>query len=172
RTRPARSLIDEASWSVHPRRARALILAGVQQRMARPAELQNVLAHRGRVKHRSLVLESILDAQGGVQSLPEGDFGRVCRRYRLPPPTRQRVLQREDGHYFLDLDWVEYGTACEIHGIPHLAVLQWDSDLLRANEIVIRGPRLLAFSSYAVRHESERVADQTARLLRRGGWSG
>lgn len=35
--------------------------------MARPAELQDVLAHRGRVKHRSLVLESILDAQGGVQ---------------------------------------------------------------------------------------------------------
>lgn len=82
------------------------------------------------------------------------------------------MLRRDDGHCFLDLDWEEYGAACEIHGIPHLAVLQWDSDLLRANEIVITGPRLLAFSSYAVRHESERVADQTARLLRRGGWSG
>lgn len=172
RTRAARSLVDEASWSTNPRRARAVILAGVQQRLARPADLLAVLAARGPIRYRALIMESVLDATGGIQSLPERDYGLLCRRNHMPLPTRQRVLQREDGHYFLDLDWEQYGTACEIHGIPHLAVLQWDSDLLRANEIVIRGPRLLIFSSYAVRHESERVASQTARLLRRGGWSG
>jgi hypothetical protein len=49
-------------------------------------------------------------------------------------------------------------------------VTQWDSDLDRANEIVIGGPRLLIFSSYAVRHEQPRVGDQLMRMLCRGGW--
>lgn len=61
-------------------------------------------------------------------------------------------------------------TTCEIHGIPHMLVPQWDADLLRTNEISITGPRQLVFSSYAIRHEQGVVADQLERMLRRGGW--
>lgn len=42
---------------------------------------------------------------------------------------------------YLDVEWPEYGAGCEIHGIPHMRVLNWDADLLRANEIAIAGPR-------------------------------
>jgi hypothetical protein len=89
RTRPARSLLDEASWSDAERRARALILAGVQQRIVRPRDLRESLFRRGACRHRGLIVESILDAVGGIQSLPELDFELIRRRRRLPPPARQ-----------------------------------------------------------------------------------
>ena len=172
RTRPARSLLDEATWSDARRRARALILAGVQQRIVRPRDLRESLIRRGACRHRGLIVESILDAVGGIQSLPELDFEMIRRRCRLPPPARQAVRRRKDGKCYLDVEWPDSDTACEIHGVPHIQVLQWEADLERANEITIGGPRLLIFSSYAVRHQQERVGSQLVRMLSRGGWRG
>lgn len=170
RTRLARSLVDAASEATYERRARAIILASVQQGLVRPANLETALDRRGNCARRDLVAESILDAEGGAHSLPERDFDLIRRRLKLPPPTRQSVRRRRDGRYYLDAEWERYGTACEIHGIPHMLVRNWDADLERANEILIAGPRLLIFSSYAIRHLSERVGDQLLRALRRGGY--
>lgn len=172
RTRSERSVVDEASWSDNPRRARLLVLAGVQQRLARPAGLHDALGRRGPCRHRALIRASTLDAAGGIESLPERDFADIVARYHLPWPTRQQPVRRTDGRYFLDVGWEAFDAGCEIHGIPHLEVLRWDADLRRANEIVVSGPRLLVFSSYAIRHEQRDVADQVRALLRRGGWSG
>jgi hypothetical protein len=151
RTRPKRSLVDAASWSPWSaeRRARAIILAGVQQRLVRPGDLRDALTRRGPCRHRALIVESILDARGGIQSIPELDFEMIRRRHGVPEPTRQSIRRRKDGKCYLDAEWLDYDTACEIHGIPHIRVAQWESDLERANEIVIAGPRLLIFSSYA-----------------------
>lgn len=171
RTRFARSLVDFASWQRRERRARAIVLAGVQQGRTCTRDLRDSLTRRGPCGHRAVIVESILDAAGGVQSLPERDFDELRIRRGLPTPSRQAILRRVDGKYYLDADWDEYDTACEIHGVPHMRVQQWDADLMRSNEVNILGPRLLAFSSYAVRHAQEAVADQLERMLRRGGWS-
>jgi len=53
-----------------------------------------------------------------------------------------------------------------------MQIVQWESDLSRINEITIDGPRVLVFSSYAVRRLRPRVGDQLVRMLRRGGWRG
>ncbi len=174
RTRPQRSLVDAASWCPWhlERRARAIVVAGVQQRIVRTRDLRDALSRRGPCRHRALIVESILDAHGGIQSLPERDFELIRRGRGLPEPSRQSVLRRTDGKYYLDIEWRKYETGCEIHGIPHLAVVQWDADLERANEIAIAGPRLLVFSSYAIRRQPDRVGDQLTRMLRRGGWRG
>ncbi|UYM05211.1 hypothetical protein [Solicola gregarius] len=171
RTRVARSLVDFAAWQDNRRRARAIVLSGVQQRLTNTHNLRDALSRRGPCRHRALIVQSILDAAGGIQSLPERDFDLIRIDRGLPPPTRQAVARRNDGKYYLDVEWLEYDTACEIHGIPHLRVPQWDADLLRANEITIVGPRLIMFSSYAVRHEQTIVGDQLERMLGRGGWS-
>jgi hypothetical protein len=47
----------------------------------------------------------------------------------------------------------------------------WDDDLLRLNEISIVGG-VLVFSSYAIRHRSDQVAEQLVRMFRSRGWSG
>ncbi|UYM05451.1 hypothetical protein [Solicola gregarius] len=174
RHRPARAAIDEASWTPASmqKRARAVILAVGQQRMATPRHFREALQRRGQCRHRALIVESVLDVAGGIQSLPERDFDMLRAGLHLPEPSRQTKVQRDDGRYYLDVEWRTYDTACEIHGLPHLQVVQWESDLARINEITIVGPRVLVFSSFAVRHLSDRVGDQLVRMLRRGGWRG
>lgn len=172
RTRPARSLVDIASWTPHPRFARAVIISGLQQGTVDPRQIRDALSRRGPCRHRSLIVESVLDADGGVQSLPERDFGDLWTMLGLPPLSRQRRVRGELGHYYLDVRCDALDLAIEIHGLPHHAVERWDADLRRANEIVIEGERLLAFSSYAIRHEREAVADQLIRAARSNGWTG
>lgn len=137
RTRPARSAVDEASWSESERWSRVIVLASVQQRITRPRDLHAVLARRGSPRHRAL----IHDADGGIHSLPERDFDVIRRRFHVPEPSRQAVLRRTDGRYYLDVEWRRYGSSCEIHGIPHSWVPQWDADVDRTNEIMLAGPR-------------------------------
>lgn len=163
RTRPARSVIDAASWERSPKRAREIVLAAAQQGIVAPRTLREALVRRGACRHRGLIVESCLDAAGGIQSLPERDFGQLCRELHLPQPDRQVVLQRADGRYYLDAWWAAFNLAVEVHGIPHIQVEQWDGDLLRLNEVVIDGRRTLVFSSYAIRRHRDVVKDQLRR---------
>ena len=172
RTRLSRSLLDAASERVPMGRARSILIAGAQQRLTTATRLAESLQRRGRCRNRAVIRETIADIRGGVESLPEREYDAICGRAGLPSPSTQRVQFRSDGRAYLDRSWDAFGVAVEIHGIPHLGVRRWDADLVRQNEIVIEGPRLLVFTSYAVRHEEHLVADQTRRLLRRGGWSG
>ena len=171
RTRPERSLVDAASWAVSDAQARLITIAGIQQGMATTRMLRESLTRRGRCKRRSIIVESILDAAGGIQSLPERDFREICRTLRLPTPSQQRPMRGKDGRYYLDVEWTEFHVSVEIHGMPHMAVRQWDADLERANEIVIGDKRLLIFSSFGVRHRSDRVGDQMVRMLVAAGWT-
>jgi hypothetical protein len=164
RTRPARSLVDLASWCGNDRYARAAIIAGVQQGLINTRQIREALTRRGRCRRRALIVESILDAAGGIQSLPERDFDDICREIDLPPRTRQRPVQGRNGRYYLDAYIEQLSLSIEIHGIPHMAVVRWSDDLIRANEITIRGDRLLIFSSYAIRHERPTVINQLSRM--------
>lgn len=172
RTRLPRSIVDAASQRVPERRSRVLVLAAVQQRLTRPAELWDTLSRRGRCRNRAIIAEAILDASGGVDSLPEFDFDVIRRRRRLPEPTRQSVLRHRTGNYYLDAEWQRWDIRAEVHGIPHSWVSSWDRDLERQNEISIHGGGLLIFSSYAVRHLAQTVGDQLERMFRSRGWAG
>lgn len=172
RTRTPRSIVDAASERIAPRRARVIVLAAVQQRLATPAQLWDALSRRGRCRNRAIIAESVIDAGGGIDSLPEHDFEQIRRLHRLPEPSRQVVLQRRDGCFYLDADWKRWGIRAEIHGIPHSQVANWDRDLTRQNEISIDGGGLLVFSSYAIRHLAATVGDQLERMFRGRGWAG
>lgn len=163
RTRVARSVVDAASWTSNRRLARAIVIAAMQQRLTSVRHLRESLGRRGKCRHRALIVQSILDAHGGIQSLPERDMGMILARlgWRV---THQRPVKGRDGRYYLDVYIADLDLSIEVHGIPHLAVQQWDQDLHRANEIVIAGARLLIFSSYAIRHEPAAVIDQLLRF--------
>jgi hypothetical protein len=172
RTRLPRSVIDAASERVAPRRSRVLVLAAVQQQLSSTPALWDALSRRGRCRNRAIIAESIVDAAGGIESLPERDYNVLLIERNLPLPSRQVPVRRPDGRLYLDNEWFEFGVRAEVHGIPHLQVEQWDQDLFRQNEITIARGGLLVFSSYAIRHEPQRVAEQTEALLRRHGWRG
>jgi hypothetical protein len=170
RTRPARSLLDAASFTEGDHRARSILLAGVQQGITSVGKLREALPRRGPCLHHALICETLDDTEGGIRSVPEGDFDVIRRRYRLPPPARQRAVQRRNGRYYLDADWEEYALSVEVDGIPHLDIVNWDADLDRANEIAIHGRTLLRFTSFAVRHRPDAVGTVLIRALLSRGW--
>jgi hypothetical protein len=171
RTRTARSLVDAASWAPSDRAARTYVIAAFQQGLVSARTVRLALQRRGPCRRRALVVESVLDAVGGIQSLPERDFDDIRRAAGLPAPTRQLRVKGPDGRYYLDASWDEWDVAVEVHGVGHLAAEQWSADLTRANEIVIGGRRLLAFSSFSVRRRRPDVADQLTRLFIARGWT-
>jgi hypothetical protein len=172
RTRPERSLLDLATWAGSDTKARAAVLAAFQQGLVGEASMLRACERRGTVGRSGLVRESVHDAVGGLSSLPERDFDALLQLTGLPRPTRQRAVQGRDRRYFLDAAWDAYGVAAEVHGLPHHDVESWSGDLHRANEVVITGPRLLVFTSFAIRRRQEVVVDQLVRALRSGGWTG
>ncbi len=163
RTTLERSVLDAASWCEAERRARAIVIAVFQQGLTNVRRMRQALERRGTCRHRALIKESILDASGGIQSLPERDFDELRIRAGLPRPTRQAAVRSPKGRYFLDVWIAELNLAIEVHGIPHLAVAQWSDDLHRANDVVIDGRRVLAFSSFSIRREPGRVIEQLVR---------
>lgn len=163
RTSLERSVLDAASWTDSPRRARVLVIAAFQQRLTSVRRMREALSRRGPCRHRALIKESILDAAGGIQSLPEFDFDQLRVLAGLPRPTRQAKVRGAGGRYFLDVWWEHLNLAVEIHGIPHLGIEQWSDDLHRTNELVIDGRRVLIFSSFAVRREQATVIHQLRR---------
>lgn len=171
RTRPARSVVDAASWSESPRRARWVTIAAIQQGLTTPPQIREALGRRGRCRHRGIILESTYDAEGGKHSLPERDFAEIWTVLQLPPLEHQRVVRGQRGRYFLDA-WCPYvGFGVEIHGIPHREVANWDADVARANEVMIDGKPHLTFTSYAIRHERIAVADQLQRMAASRDWA-
>ena len=106
RTRPARSAVDAAAWSRHPRTAVGVLAAVVQQGLARPDELADELERAGRIRWHRLLAHAVADIKGGAQALSEIDFARLCRRYRLPEPVRQAVrLEASGRRRYLDAEW-------------------------------------------------------------------
>lgn len=163
RTSLERSIIDAASWAATSERARALVIAAFQQRLTSVDRMRRALTRRGNCRHKSVIVQSILDASGGIQSLPERDFDLLRLTSGLPRPTRQARVKGRNGRYYLDVWWEQFNLAVEIHGIPHLEIEQWSSDLHRTNELVIDGRRVLVFSSFAIRHHPDVIIDQLLR---------
>lgn len=173
RTRLPRSLLDMASERAVPdRRARALLLAGVQQRLTTVAQLRDALTRRGPCRRRALMIETFDDAAGGIASVPEREFSQLIRRHHFPEPSRQVLRRRRNGVYYLDGWWAGFQLGAEVQGVPHYTLAQWDADLDRHNDITADGSSVLHFSSYAVRHRSKRVGDVLERALRSRGWRG
>ncbi len=116
----------------------------------------------------------LVDAAGGIHSLPEREFARLVDRRRLPPPSHQAVRRdSNDKRRYLDFSWDRYATRVEIDGGAHREVRQWWADFDRDNALeLVDDARLLRFPAYAVRHRCADVGSVVERALRLGGWPG
>ncbi|MBA3619426.1 MAG: hypothetical protein H0W56_07540 [Acidothermales bacterium] len=166
--RVERALVDAAVWSSSPRRACAIIAAGVQQRLTTVGRLRRELLRAGAVRHRRLLTGLLDDIAGGAQALSEIDFARLCRRGRLPAPTRQAVRRDSRGRRrYLDVEWRLNGKVfvVEVDGGVHLVAAQSWEDQLRQNELVLKGDTVLRYPSVIIRTEPQLVLDQLRSLL-------
>jgi hypothetical protein len=172
RTRLARSVVDGAAWAATDRLARAILAAGVQQRLVRPADLRQVVDGCPRVRRRALIRATLADVAGGAEALSELDFSDLVRRYGLPEPDRQGRRVDAQGNRWLDAVWEWARLVAEIDGRWHMDAGAWWADMERDNELTVDGYRVLRFPAFAVRDSPEAVARQLAQALRRAGWAG
>jgi hypothetical protein len=169
RTRIARSLVDAAAWMATERGTRAILAAGVQQKLVRPADLNRVVEANQRRYRRKLMAQTLGDIAGGAQALSELDFTRlVIRPYRLPEPDRQSRRKDPDGTWrYLDAVWEDARLVVEIDGRQHMDAQQYWDDMNRDNDLQIGGYLVLRFPSWLVRHHPGSVADRISRALYR-----
>jgi hypothetical protein len=149
---------------------RAVLAAGVQQRLIRPGDLAAELARRRNGPRQALLTETIADITGGAQALSELDFGRLARRSGLPEPSRQVLRRDSSGRArWLDAYWERARVIAEIDGLWHMDAAAWWADMRRDNELTISGYRVLRFPAFAVREHPDLVVAQIAEALRLGG---
>jgi hypothetical protein len=168
RTRLPRSIVDAASWAGSNLHARAISAASIQQRLTRPADLRAVAEASRNLRRRSLILETITDAEGGSHSVNELDFLNMCRNFGLPLPDRQVKRKDEAGRLrYLDSEFDAYRRVVEVDGMQHIEVMAWWADLLHMDDIHVGGKTVLRYPGFIIRHQPEIPAGHIARFMQR-----
>jgi very-short-patch-repair endonuclease len=158
--------VDAAQWARTDDEARTIVAAACQQRLVTPAAIRAVLAVMPRARRRRVVLETAGFVEGGATALSEINFVKLCRRHRLPTPDLQEQRRDTSGrNRYLDAYWREQRVHVEVDGAHHVDAGQWEADMLRQNEIWIRGDRVLRFSAWQVRHHADYVVAQLRAAL-------
>ncbi|MGN9912514.1 DUF559 domain-containing protein [Phytohabitans sp. LJ34] len=170
-TMPARSMIDAAQWARTDREAVTIIAACFQQRLVGLVDVEPALARMPRVGRRKVIVAAITDAAGGAESILEIDFARLCRRARLPEPSRQvSRTDRSGRRRYRDVYFDPWAVHVEIDGAQHMDVKAWYADMRQHNEIAIAGERLLRFPGWALRQCPEEVLTDLRAALIAAGW--
>ncbi|MCA1823696.1 MAG: hypothetical protein ABR520_08800 [Mycobacteriales bacterium] len=165
------ALVDMTGSTRDPRRACAVLAAGVQQRLVLASALRAEIDRRARARHKQLLLNVLGDIDGGAHALGEINFAQLCRKYGLPPPTRQTIRRDRRGRRrYLDVYWDEWHLVVEIDGAAHMEVEAWWADMSRQNGIVLGANRVLRFPSAVLRIDPAVVMDEVTAGLIQGGW--
>lgn len=137
RTRPEVAGVRAGLWARSDKQAALLLTMTVQQRLTTPERLGAEQLRVKRDARRILVTSVVTDLLGGVRSLGELEFARMCRRRGLPEPSRQVIRRGRDGRYYLDVAWEPWGVVVEIDGIQHGWATSVVSDALRHNAVTL-----------------------------------
>ncbi|KRE37652.1 hypothetical protein ASG73_08320 [Janibacter sp. Soil728] len=165
RTRPSLAALRAAQWAVSDRQAALFLVAPVQQRVVTADQLRETHAWYIGRRRRALVGQLIEDIADGAQSLGELDLAAMCRTRGLPVPERQVVVQGKDGRFYLDVRWAA-GLVVEVDGSQHLQGVAPVDDMLRHNEVAMRGDLVLRVPLIGLRLEADAFLDQIAQALR------
>lgn len=168
RTRIARSLLDAAAWMATDRGARAVLAAGVQQRLVRATDLMAEVERHERLHRRQLIRTTLADIDGGSHALSELDFTNlVVRKFGVQEPSRQVArLDAQGRRRWLDAYWERARLVVEIDGAAHLDALQYWDDMDRANDLTLEHCKVMRFPAWVVRYQPEHVAATIKRALR------
>jgi very-short-patch-repair endonuclease len=171
-TMPGRSVIEAAAWARSEREARLIVAASFQQGLVALTDVQRAADELSNARRRRLVLETAEDCAGGSHSLAELDLLDLCRRFRLPQPTRQVVRRDRSGRRrFMDAIFEPWRLVVEIDGAHHLEVGQMWQDALKSNSLQLDGYRVLRYPAFAVRTQAKWIAGEIAEALHSAGWS-
>ncbi|WP_432477433.1 hypothetical protein [Nocardioides sp. GXQ0305] len=151
-----------AGYDATPRAAHAILAAAVQQRLTTPAQLLRWVDLLRPLRRAPAFRATLRDIAGGAQSGAELDVARMCRRFGIRPPDRQRPrLDRAGRRRFTDCEWeLADGSTLvlEVDGSFHMEVEHWGADKKRSRRLTTRHRTVVGCTAYEVRHEPEEVA--------------
>lgn len=165
RSRPAVAAIRHALWASSAREGATVLTMVVQQGLARAEDLAVALLDVRRDKRRRFVEAVVVDLMGGVQSLGELEFARMCRDRGLPEPSRQVRRRGPNGGYFLDAYFEDWDLVVEIDGIHHTWAGVVVRDALRHNDLTLSGSRVLRLPLLGLRVAPDSFFAQIERAL-------
>ena len=132
------------------------MLSVVQQKLTDPIELAQELAVAGRVRHRAVIRDALIDAGAGAESVAEIDMAPLLRRAGFPAPTRQAVIagrRRDLAVPLADGRWLVIEVDGAHHDDPEA---RW-SDADRDAALVAADVPVIHIPAYAVRRDAARV---------------
>ena len=145
-----------------PRAAQGVLAAAVQQRLTTAARLADWVERLRPLRRASLFRAVLRDIEEGAHSTAELDVGRMCRRFRLPRPHRQRQRTDSSGRRrWTDVEWeLPDGlvVVLEIDGSFHVEAVEWTEDLRRHRRLTSRSRLVVRCSAFELRHWPHEVA--------------
>lgn len=169
RTRPDVAGVRAALWARSDKQAALVLTMTVQQGMTPPERLGAELLRVTRDARRILITSVVADLLGGVRSLGEHEFARMCRARNLPEPTRQALRRAPGGRWYLDVAWEPWGVVVEIDGIQHEWAVNVVADALRHNAVTLDRSIVLRLPLLGLRvAPDDFFAQVTAALVARG----
>ena len=157
-----------AGYDAPPRAAHAVLAAVVQQRLSTPVELGRWINTLKPLRRAPAFRETLSDIGGGAQSHAELDLTRLCRRFGLQDPVRQRPrLDSAGRRRFTDCEWeLQDGSVLvlEIDGAFHMEVEHWTEDLRRSRRLTAARRTVVRCTAYEVRHEAQQLASDLLAL--------
>lgn len=174
-TAPARTLVDLGSVVRGPRLVEAVdaaLLRGLvrAERLERRARELRSPGRPGAARVLA-VLASRHPELERARNEWEARMLRLCRRFRLPEPAPNFVLDVGGGRVrILDLAWEAARVFAEFDGfLPHAGRTQFDDDRVRQNEVVARGWVPFRFTSTAITSDPAAAFEPLIRTLRERG---
>jgi hypothetical protein len=151
-----------AAYSAPPRPAHGVVAAVIQQRLTTPERMISWVDQLKPLRRAKPFKRTLGDIAGGAHSGSEPDVRRMCRRFGMRLPDRQRPRGGRGGkRRWTDCEWdLPNGTTLvlEVDGSFHIEVSAWSADLKRARRITTATRIVVRCTAYEIRHESEEVA--------------
>ncbi|WP_460813044.1 hypothetical protein [Nocardioides salsibiostraticola] len=156
------ALLLWAGYDAVPRAAHGVLAASIQQRLTTPERMVDWVDRLRPLRRAKPFKATLSDIAGGSHSGAELDIARMCRRFRMPQPSRQVArTDRLGRRRWTDAEWdLPDGSVLvlEVDGSFHTEVLQWHDDLRRTRQLVTPRRLVVRCSAYEIRHETVQVA--------------
>lgn len=156
------SILLWAGYQAPVRAAHGVLAASVQQRLTTAERLLLWIDTLHPLRRAKGFRRTVGDVAGGAHSAAELDVRRLCRRFGLRPPDRQRPRVDRGGRVrWTDCEWdLADGTVLilEVDGSFHMNVADWSADIKRARALTTGRRIVVRCTAFELRHEMDDVA--------------
>ena len=151
-----------AGYEATNKAAHGVVAAVVQQRLTTAGRLSAWIDQLRPLRRAKPLKRTLEFVAAGAHSGAELELGRLCRRFGIRPPDRQRQRKDRSGRTrWTDAEWdLPDGTTLvlEIDGAFHMDVLQAGDDAKRSRRLTTRTRVVVRCTAYELTHEGSEVA--------------